>query len=200
MIGITGPMGAGKSTVSAMLGDLGATVVDADAIVRQLQRPSEEGYARILEIFGRDVLGPDGEIDRRLLAAQVFGDAGKLAALEAALHPLVVDRVSRARDMLGDDDVLVVEAIKLLGSAMRHSYDEIWVVLAPRSALLPRLRQRGLSEDDAQRRLANQATDQTFRAAADVVIENGADLSETRLHVQREWSRISTVLARRATG
>jgi dephospho-CoA kinase len=197
MIGLTGPMGAGKSTVAAMLRDLGATVLDADAVVRDLQRPGQPGHTAVVDIFGPGVLGEGREIDRRKLAAAVFDDPSKLAALEAAMHPLVVDRVLRTRDGLSARRVLAVEAIKLLTSKIRGEYEEIWVVLASTPTLMPRLRARGLVGAEIERRLANQPSEAVFRAAATVVIENDGDLDAMRARVEREWSRLSQLLSRR---
>jgi dephospho-CoA kinase len=189
MIGLTGPIGAGKSTVGRILRELGAIVLDADGIVRDLQRPGEAGHAQVLEIFGQGVLGADGQIDRPKLADLVFADRAKLTRLEAAMHPLVVARILDTRAALAPPDVLVVEAIKLLQSKIRDQYDEIWVVLAPRVSLLARLRERGLSEAESERRLANQPADFVFRAAANVVIENTADVSALHARVEESWNR-----------
>ena len=114
VIGLTGPMGSGKSTVAAMLRELGAKVLDADAIVHDEQLRGTVGYSAIVQTFGTKVLGEDREIDRSKLAAEVFGDPAKLRRLEQILHPRVIARVLEARSMLPDDGVLVVEAIKLL--------------------------------------------------------------------------------------
>jgi dephospho-CoA kinase len=190
MIGITGPIGAGKSTVGRILRELGATVLDADGIVRDLQRPGQAGHAQVVEIFGPDVLGADGQIDRPKLAQLVFADRTKLTRLEEAMHPLVVAQVLDVRASLPPTGILVVEAIKLLQSKIRDRYDEIWVVLAPRPSLLARLRERGLSEAESERRLANQPGDLAFRAAASVVIENTGDLSALRAQVEERWNRV----------
>lgn len=183
-IGLTGPMGAGKSTAAGMLRELGAKVLDADAIVHQEQSRGTLGYTAIVQQFGTAVLGEDGEIDRAKLAEVVFADPLKLAQLERILHPRVVARVLEARSMIPDGQILVVEAIKLLESAMRSSFDEIWVVLAPREALLERLRRRGVPPAEAETRLRHQRGDAEFRAAADVVIDNAADTERTREQVR----------------
>jgi dephospho-CoA kinase len=199
MIGLTGPMGAGKSTVAATLRELGATVLDADAVVRDLQRPGEPGHDAVVRLFGEGVLEEAREIDRKKLAAAVFADRSKLTALEHAMHPLVIDRVLRTRDALDARSVLAVEAIKLLTSKIRDQYDEIWVVLASKPTLLPRLRARGLSDAEIERRLANQPDDEVFRAAATVVIENDGDPAAMRAAVEREWARVGERLGARPT-
>ena len=189
VIGLTGPIGAGKSTVAQMLRELGAKVLDADAIVHQEQSRGTIGYSAIVQTFGTKVLGEDKEIDRKKLAAEVFGDPVKLEKLERIIHPLVIARILEARKMLTDDDVLVVEAIKLLESGLRSICDEIWVVVTPRETLLQRLEARGVSRAEAELRLRSQRSEEEFRAAADVVIENDADRDRTRVLVREAWSK-----------
>ena len=188
-IGLTGPMGAGKSTVTQMLRELGAKVIDADAIVHQEQSRGTVGYSAIVQQFGTKVLGDDKEIDRGKLAAEVFGDPAKLAQLERIIHPRVVARVLEARSMLPEDAILVVEAIKLLDSPLRSSYDEIWVVVAPREVMLERLAGRGMPTFEAEARLRHQRSEEEFRKAADVVIENSGDREATRAQVGAAYER-----------
>lgn len=189
VIGLTGPIGAGKSTVAQLLRELGAKVLDADAIVHQEQSRGTIGYSAIVQTFGTKVLGEDKEIDRKKLAAEVFGDPVKLEKLERIIHPRVIARILEARKMLTDDDVLVVEAIKLLESGLRSICDEIWVVVTPRETLLQRLEARGVSRAEAELRLRSQRSEEEFRAAADVVIENDADRDRTRVLVREAWSK-----------
>ena len=144
VLGLTGPMGAGKSTVAAMLRELGAKVLDADAMAKDEQLRGTVGYSAIVQTFGTQVLGDDKEIDRAKLSTEVFADPAKLVRLERILHPRVIARVLEARAMLPDDQVLVIEAIKLLETDLRTICDTIWVVLAPRDALIERLGRRGL--------------------------------------------------------
>ena len=190
VVGLTGPIGAGKSTVAQVLRELGAKVLDADAIVRDEQSRGTLGYSAIIQTFGTKVLGEDKEIDRRKLAAEVFGDPAKLAALERILHPRVIARILEARKMLRDGDVLVVEAIKLLESGLRNVCDEIWVVVAPRELMLERLASRGLSRAEAEMRLASQSSEKEFRSAADVVLVNDAGRDRIKDLVHAEWTRL----------
>ena len=189
VIGLTGPIGAGKSTVAQMLRELGAKVLDADAIVHDEQSRGTVGYSAIVQAFGTKILGEDKEIDRKKLAAEVFGDPAKLERLERIIHPRVIARILEARKMLTDQDVLVVEAIKLLESGLRSICDEIWVVVTPRETLLQRLEARGVGRAEAELRLRSQRTEEEFRAAADVVIENDADRDRTRGLVREAWSK-----------
>ena len=189
LIGLTGPIGAGKSTVAAMLRELGAKVIDADALVHDEQSRGTVGYSAIISAFGTKILGEDKEIDRRKLAEEVFGDPAKLVRLERILHPRVVARVLEARKMLKDGDVMVVEAIKLLESELRRVMDQVWVVVAPREVMLSRLEARGLPRAEAELRLRSQHSEEEFRAAADVVISNDADRDRTRAQVREAWAR-----------
>lgn len=188
VIGLTGPIGAGKSTVAAMLRDLGAKVLDADAIVHDEQSRGTVGYSAIVQAFGTKILGEDKEIDRRKLADEVFGDPAKLARLERIIHPRVVARILEARKMLRDGDTMVVEAIKLLESGLRRICDEIWIVTAPREVMLQRLEARGMSRGEAEMRLRSQHSEEEFRSAADVVIENDADRERTKERVREAWT------------
>lgn len=191
LVGLTGPMGAGKTMVAQMLRELGAKVLDADAIVHQEQSRGTVGYSAIVQRFGTKVLGEDKEIDRAKLAAEVFGDPRKLAELERIVHPRVIARVLEARSMLPDDAVLVVEAIRLLETSLRTACDQVWAVVAPREVMLERLRERGMSASEAGSRLRHQRSDAEFRVAADVLIENAGDRGSTREQVRRAWDALA---------
>lgn len=190
VVGLTGPIGAGKSTVAGMLREQGAKVLDADAIARDELLRGTVGYSAVIQRFGTEVLGPDKEVDRRKLAEKVFADPRELEALERILHPRVIARILEARSMLPDSEVLVVEAIKLLGTPLHRACDRLWVVIAPRQTLLSRLGGRGVSEEDALQRLRNQASDDEFLAAADAVIVNDGDREATRAAVERAWREV----------
>jgi dephospho-CoA kinase len=190
VIGLTGPIGAGKSLVAGILRELGAKVIDADALVHDEQSRGTVGYSAIVQTFGTKVLGENKEIDRKKLAEEVFSDPVKLARLEQIMHPRVIARVLQARKMLKDGDVMVVEAIKLLDSDLRKVSDQVWIVVAPRELILERLQARGLPRVEAEMRLRRQRTVEEFRAAADVVIENDADRDALKAQVREAWSRL----------
>ena len=190
VVGLTGPIGAGKSTVAAMLRELGAKVLDADAIAKDELLRGTVGYSAVIQRFGTEVLGEDQEVDRHKLAAKVFADPRELEALEEILWPRVIARVLEARSMLDEREVLVVEAIKLLETSLRRACDRLWVVVAPRHLLLERLAGRGLSEEDALRRLHVQSSEDEFVAAADSVIVNDGERESLRLAVERAWAEL----------
>jgi dephospho-CoA kinase len=190
VVGLTGPIGAGKSTVAGMLRDLGAAVLDADAIARDEQSRGTTGYSAIVQQFGTLVLGEDKEVDRRKLAEVVFADPRRLEQLEKILHPRVIARILEARKMLPGDQILVVEAIKLVETSLRSVCDRVWVVLAPREQLLSRLATRGMSEAGVAARLAAQAGEDQFRDAADLVIQNDGDRDALRAAVAAAWSAV----------
>ena len=190
VVGLTGPIGAGKSTVATMLRDLGARVLDADAIARDEQSRGTTGYSAIVQQFGTEVLGEDKEIDRRALADIVFADLRRLEQLEKILHPRVIARILQARKMLPDDQILVVEAIKLVETSLRSVCDRIWVVLAPRDQLLERLAARGMSEAGVAARLAAQAGEDELRRAADLVLANDSDRDALRAAVAVAWAEV----------
>ena len=190
VVGLTGPIGAGKTTVAAILRDLGARVIDADAIAKDEQLRGTTGYSAIVQQFGTAVLGEDREVDRRKLAAIVFADPRRLEQLERILHPRVISRILEARKMLPDDQVLVVEAIKLIETSLRNACDRVWVVLAPRDQLGSRLASRGMDEAAVTARLRSQAGDDDFRGAGDVVIENDGDRDALRAAVTAAWSMV----------
>lgn len=190
VVGLTGPIGAGKSTAAAILRELGARVLDADALARDEQIRGTTGYSAIVQQFGTGVLGEDKEVDRRKLAEIVFSDPRRLDQLERILHPRVIARVLEARTMLAEDQILVVEAIKLVETSLRSLCDRIWVVLARRELLVDRLATRGLNEAGVAARLSVQASEQDLRDAADVVILNDSDRDALRAAVAAAWSTV----------
>jgi dephospho-CoA kinase len=157
-IGITGPIGCGKSTVAGWLWQHGAAVVDADEIARDVTAPGEPAHAAILERFGDAVRAADGTVDRAALAHLVFGDPATLVDLEAIVHPAVRPRILaaiEAADAKGAPAV-VIEAIKLVESGLAALCDEVWLVECGPAAQRERLAARGMDAADAKRRIAAQ--------------------------------------------
>lgn len=187
LIGLTGPIGSGKSTVRAMLEELGARALDADEVAHDVMRPGQPAYAAVHAAFGREVLAPDGTVDRAKLAARVFGDPHALRRLEQIVHPQVIARVLDVRAGMFDDSTLVVEAIKLLESPLAGICQEIWVTVAPEPALIERQRARGMSEGEARMRLAAQMPQEDMQRRATAVLENAGDVAALRRQVEDAW-------------
>ena len=194
LIGLTGNIAAGKSVVAHMLAELGAEVIDADALVHDLQRKGTPTYDAIVAEFGPGILRADGEIDRRALGATVFADPTRLRALEAILHPAVLLE-SQRRISEAVANVAVYEAIKLIEAGRHTLCDAIWVVTAPRDVQLARLmRDRGLSEVEARQRIDAQPPPEEKLKYATVVIDNGGSLEATRAQVERAYAAIELSL------
>jgi dephospho-CoA kinase len=190
LIGLTGNIATGKSTVAQMLADLGAEVIDADRLVHELQRKGTATYDAMVKEFGSGIVRADGEIDRAALGRIVFGDADRLRALEAIIHPAVAQE-STQRITNASADVVVYEAILLIEKGRHAMCDAIWVVTAPRAVQVKRLiEQRGLSEAEANRRIDAQTPPQQKLKHATVVIDNGGTLEATRAQVERAYAAI----------
>ena len=196
IIGLTGGIGAGKSTVAAMLAARGAVVVDADRVAHEVYAPGTEGFARVVARFGEDVIGSDGAIDRRELGAKVFGDPKALADLNAIIHPLVRKEVaSRLLDVARDhpEATVVIEAALMTETGWTGGAGSLWVVVAEPDVALGRLiRDRGMSDAEARLRIRSQATNATRRKNATVVIENNGTLDELEAAVDRAWQAQTT--------
>jgi len=191
VIGLTGGIGSGKSTVSSMLAELGARVIDADKVGHDVYRPGSEGFRRVVGSFGPGVVAPDGSIDRRALGAIVFGDAAARARLNAIVHPLIAEELGRrlvAARAEGWAGPIVVEAAVLLEAGWRSLVDHLWVVSVDRAAATARLvASRGLGEADVRRRMDAQMPDEERRRAADVVIDNNGTPAALRAQVEKAW-------------
>jgi dephospho-CoA kinase len=185
VIGLTGNLGCGKSTVAGMLRDLGAAHIDADAISREIRQNDGEARAAIERRFGT--------LDSRSLGRMVFNDTAALRELEAILHPRVRNAVRARLAELAEAraPAAVVEVIKLLESPLADACDETWVVVCDEVDAITRVREsRGLSEADARSRLANQSPQAEKVAAADVVIDGSAPIDETRRQVADAYARL----------
>ncbi|PRB12237.1 dephospho-CoA kinase [Microbacterium sp. MYb62] len=195
LIALTGGIASGKSTIARRLAEHGATVVDADQIVRDVQAPGSPVLDRIAEVFGAEVVAADGSLDRAALGAKVFGDADLLAQLNAIVHPAVREESQRRFDAAHakDPDAVVVYDVPLLVEArVDDPWDLIVVAHAPASVRLQRLVElRGLDERAAQDRIDAQVSDERRLAIADVVIDTSDTLERTREQTDALWERIS---------
>jgi len=158
-IGLTGPIGCGKSTVAAHLASRGAIVIDADRLAREVTEPGEPALTAIADRFGSEVIGADGRLDRPALGRIVFGDAAALADLEAIVHPAVRPRILAALEAAAESDAVavVLEAIRLVDGGYLDVVDEVWVVECSAATQRERLAGRGVAADDAERRIEAQA-------------------------------------------
>lgn len=191
LVGLTGGIGAGKSTVSELLRDRGAVVVDADQITRELQRPGQPVLAAIVERFGDEVLAPDGTLDRPSLASMVFSDPKALADLNGIVHPAVGAEIAQRVEAERDTDHVVVLDIPLLVESGREGLVGIVVVdVDPEVAVARLVANRGFSAADARARIANQASREERLARADQVIDNSGDLDALARRVDEVWQWI----------
>ena len=176
MVGLTGGIGAGKSTVTAVLAEAGAVIVDADRIAREVVEPGTPGLAMLVAEFGEQILGDDGALDRAALAALAFVDADRTAALNAITHPLIGERTAELFGTAPSDAIVVHDMPLLVEGGMTPGYNLVVVVDTPAEVRLQRLvEQRGMPEGDARARMARQATDEQRRAVADVLIDNSGE-------------------------
>ena len=182
LVGLTGGLAAGKSTVARLLAEHGATVVDADRLVANLYRAGEPGAVSVRELFGEGVLRADGSVDHTALAARVFDDPAARRALEAAIHPLVGERFRELASRAGG--IVVLEATLLVEAGWADHFDLVVTVEAPLELRLARAVARGLDPAEARRRLEAQGSGEARRAAAGRVIHNDGDSEHLRQQVE----------------
>jgi dephospho-CoA kinase len=192
LIGVTGPIAAGKSTVDTMLRDLGADpVIDADAVVHELYRTSRLLQEALVAAFGPGIRLPDGGIDRRALGNRVFGDPDALARLEGLVHPATRAAVRERLLAAPPDAIAVVDAVKLLsGNLASLCTQRWWVAVDPAEQRRRLIELRGFSPQEAERRLAAQPRLEDWRQLIDVVIDNSGPLAETRRQVKQAWTAL----------
>ena len=190
LIGLTGNIGTGKSTVARMLAELGAEVIDADKVAHEVMRAGTPAHAQIAATFGPEVLAPNGEIDRARLGAQVFADPAALARLEAIVHPATIETIRR-RVAISQATVVVIEAIKLIEAGLADGCDSVWVTTCRLEQQVYRIMGgRGSSRAEAEQRVRAQPPQEEKIARADVVIDTSGKLSRTWAQVQAAWQRL----------
>ena len=195
LIGLTGGIASGKSLVSARLAEHGAVVIDADLLAREVVEPGTPALEAIAEQFGASVIDSEGRLDRAALGAIVFADPSRLEILNGITHPAVraLTRERIAAAEANDPNAIVVYDVPLMAEAsVAHGYDLVVVVEAGVAERIRRMVEiRGLSRDDAERRLLSQASDDERRAIADLVIDNSASFDQTLAQVDALWETVT---------
>jgi len=195
VIGLAGGIGSGKSTVSQFLAELGAVIVDADKAGHEAFKPGTEAWREVVAAFGRQILTPDGDIDRRKLGKIVFNDSESLLWLNQIMHHRMYDMVKAQIEEYRREgvEVIVLEAPLLVEASWTSLVDEVWVTVAPESTVLRRLKERiGLSEQESLARIRSQLSSAERIRHADVVINNDSGLDELKAKVKELWGKLHT--------
>lgn len=189
LVGLTGGIGSGKSTVATILAEHGCDVIDADRIAREVVEPGQPALGELAERFGRSILTEDGRLDRSALAGLAFADDVARAELDRITHPHIAARIAEsvarlaASEEPGAPRVVVVDHPLLVETGQAARFEDVVVVLAPVELRVARLRERGMDEADARRRVAVQADDAARRAVATHIVDNAGDLDALRARV-----------------
>jgi len=190
VIGLTGNIATGKSTVAQMLAEWGAEAIDADKVAHEVMRAGTDVHARIVDAFGQEVVGEGGEIDRHALGQIVFSDPQALRQLEAIVHPATCEAIW-ARVAASEAEAVVIEAIKLIEAGLAERCDAVWVTICPQAVQIERLtRMRQMARAEARRRVAAQPPQAEKVARADEVIHTDVPLEETRAQVRTAWQKL----------
>jgi len=190
VIGLTGGIGSGKSTVSQFLAELGAVILDADRVGHEALKPDTEVWREVVAAFGRQVLTPGGNIDRAKLGEIVFGKPESLSRLNQIMHPRMFDMVKAQLEGYRRQgvDVVVLEAPLLIEAGWTSLVDEVWVTVASEAAVLRRLQERiGLSQSESLARIRSQLSSEERTKHADVIINNDGNLDELRVKINELW-------------
>ncbi len=190
-IGLTGGIGTGKSEVSRILKELGATVIDADLVGHEAYTPHTPIWQQVVDAFGEDILQPSGEVDRRKLGPIVFGDPEALAKLNAIMHPgmakMIQERMERLRGE--GSEVVVVEAAVLVEAGWQYLFDEIWITNASEEQVVERVRRRSnLSEEQVMGRIRSQLPFEERSQHAQVTVMNSGGLDDLQREVESLWN------------
>ncbi|HHY59426.1 MAG TPA: dephospho-CoA kinase [Clostridia bacterium] len=199
-IGLTGGIGSGKSTVGAMLAELGAVVIDTDRVAREVVAPGSETLREIVQFFGTDVLQADGSLDRKKLGALVFADEAKRKMLNRITHPAIKKAVGEKLAQIERQDpeaVVVIEAPLLMEAGMTSMVDEVWLVTVDPETQLRRVMDRDhLSLEAALQRIRSQLSSAEQAAYSDVVISTAQSLAQVQREVEKHWERLKKAARR----
>lgn len=191
IIGLTGGIASGKSTAAKLLGDLGAFVLDADKLGHAVYEPHRQAFREVVEVFGADIVGADGKVDRKVLGGKVFGKPDELKKLTSIVWP-EIGRMAREQmtAALAENPkrIVILEAAVLLEAGWQKGMDEVWVVIVdPEVAVKRAIARDGVDEEAIRKRLAAQTNNAQRIAAADVVIQNEGDLESLKTKVTEAW-------------
>ncbi|MFC1932072.1 dephospho-CoA kinase [Chloroflexota bacterium] len=193
VIGLTGGIGSGKSTVSQCLAELGAVILDADKVGHEVFKPNTEAWCDVVATFGKEILTPGGEVDRKRLGEIVFSNPEALLRLNQIMHPRMYDMMKAQIEEYRRQgvDVVVIEVILLIEANWTSLVDEVWVTVASEDTVIKRLKhQRGLDEEQTLARIRSQLPSEERVKHADVVINNDGDLDEVKAKVKELWERL----------
>jgi len=189
-VGLTGGIGAGKSTVADLFSQKGAVVIRSDELARQVIEPQTPGFQQVVDRFGKDFINSDGYIDRAKLAQVVFQDDAALKDLENIVHPLVRNKTNQIIEQHTSETIIVNEIPLLLEKKMESLFDFLVIVISSEKNRLERLAQRGLTAEQATARMAKQVSDDQRKAAADFLIVNDGNLDQLEVDVQKIWQTL----------
>ena len=189
-VGLTGGIGAGKSTVADMFSKLGAVVIRSDELARQVIEPNTTGFQKVLSRFGNQILQENGSIDRTKLAQIVFNDQFALKDLEEIIHPLVRNKTNEIIDAQTQETIVVNEVPLLLEKNMENLFDFLVVVISSEKNRINRLLKRGISEIDAKKRMKLQVSDEQRKTSADFLIANDGNIEQLEADVSKVWQAL----------
>ena len=195
IIGLTGGIASGKSTAAKYLGEKGASVIDADKLGHRAYEPDTDAFDKVVSSFGQEVVGADGQIDRKVLGSKVFGNPEALDRLPGIIWPeigrLVLKQFEVARGEQPDAPI-VLEAAVMLEAGWEPMVDEVWVVIVdPDTAVERAISRDGVEEEAIRKRIASQLTNEERRAKADIIIDNSSDEAALLTQLKTQWDRIS---------
>ena len=189
-VGLTGGIGAGKSTVADLFSQKGAVVIRSDELARQVIEPQTPGFQQVIDRFGKDFINTEGYIDRAKLAQIVFQDDAALKDLENIVHPLVRSKTNQIIDQHTSETIIVNEIPLLLEKKMESLFDFLVIVISSEKNRLERLSQRGLTAEQASARMSKQVSDDERKAAADFLIVNDGNLDQLEADVEKIWQTL----------
>ena len=189
-VGLTGGIGAGKSTVADLFSQKGAVVIRSDELARQVIEPQTPGFQQVIDRFGKDFVNPEGYIDRAKLAQIVFQDDAALKDLENIVHPLLRSKTNQIIDQHTSETIIVNEIPLLLEKKMESLFDFLVIVISSEKNRLERLSQRGLTTEQATARMTKQVSDDERKAAADFLIVNDGNLDQLEADVEKIWQTL----------